>query len=159
MSDQQQDAIKKVSIVISKGSLEGIYPGLIMANGARMEGIEATLFFTFFGLDAIRKDRIKNIKVATVGNPGMHMPTLLGALPGMSAMATSMMKKQMDKLDIPPIDEFIEMVSDAGADLYACRATVDMFDLKHDDFVPQVDGIINVGTFYEKSAGASIIFT
>jgi peroxiredoxin family protein len=159
MSDQKQDAISKVSIVISKGSLEGIYPGLIMANGARMEGIDATLFFTFFGLDAIRKDRIKNIKVATVGNPGMHMPTLLGALPGMSAMATSMMKKQMDKLDIPPIDEFIEMVSDAGADLYACRATVDMFDLKSDDFVPQVNGIINVGTFYEKSAGASIIFT
>src|SRR5919201_2574249 len=82
--------IEKVSIVVSKGSLEGVYPGLIMANGARMEGIEANLFFTFFGLDAIRKDRWKNIKVAPVGNPGMHMPTLLGALPGASAFATSM---------------------------------------------------------------------
>src|SRR5579864_5050501 len=80
--------IEKVAIVVSKGSLEGIYPGLIMANGARMEGIDAHLFFTFFGLDAIRKDRYEHIKVATVGNPGMHMPTLLGALPGMSAMAT-----------------------------------------------------------------------
>src|SRR5437588_572891 len=66
--------IEKVAIVISKGSLEGVYPGLIMANGARMEGIEADLFFTFFGLDAIRKDRYANIKVASVGNPGMHLP-------------------------------------------------------------------------------------
>ena len=62
--------LERVAIVISKGSLEGIYPGLIMANGARMEGIEADLFFTFFGLDAIRKDRYEKIKVATVGNPG-----------------------------------------------------------------------------------------
>src|SRR6187397_266214 len=93
--------IEKVSIVISKGSLEGIYPALIMANGARMEGIEADLFFTFFGLDAIRKDRQKSIKVATVGNPGMHLPTLVGALPGFSALATKMMQRKMDALDIP----------------------------------------------------------
>src|SRR5438094_8847283 len=84
--------IEKVAIVISKGSLEGIYPGLIMANGARMEGIEADLFFTFFGLDAIRKDRYEAIKVATVGNPGLHLPTWLGALPGCSGLATRMMK-------------------------------------------------------------------
>lgn len=155
MSEQ----IKKVSIVISKGSLEGVYPGLIMANGARMDGIEATLFFTFFGLDAIMKKRVNKLKVATVGNPAMHMPTMLGMLPGMSAMATSMMKKEMDKIDIPPVDEFLEMIKDAGADLYACKATVDMFKLSMDDFVPQVDEIINVGKFYELSAGAQIIFT
>ncbi len=154
-----EEKIKKVSIVISRGSLEGVYPGLIMANGARMEGIEATLFFTFFGLEAIMKKRMKKLKVATVGNPAMHMATLLGALPGMSAFATSMMKKQMDKLDIPPVDEFIEMVKDAGAELYACKASVDMFGLTMKDFCPQVDAIINVGTFYEKSAGAQIIFT
>ena len=100
---------------ISKGSLEGVYPGLIMANGARMEGIEADLFFTFFGLDAIRKDRHEHIKVATVGNPGLHMPTLLGALPGFSALATKMMQRQMEKLDIPPIPEFVELIADSGA--------------------------------------------
>jgi peroxiredoxin family protein len=153
------EPIKKVSIIISRGSLDGILPGLIMANGARMEGIEATLFFTFFGMEAITKKKIANIKVATVGNPAMHMPTLVGALPGMSAFATNMMKKQMEKLDIPPIDEYIEMVHDAGAELYACKASVEMFGLTKDDFVPQVKDIINVGTFYEKSAGAQIIFT
>jgi len=156
MSD---DRIKKVSIIISRGSLEGVYPGLIMANGARMEGIEASIFFTFFGLEAVMKKRMNNIKVATVGNPAMHMPTLLGALPGMSAFATRMMQKEMDKLDIPPVGEFIEMVSDAGATLYACKATVEMFHLTMDDFCPQVHSIINVGKFYEVSAGAQIIFT
>jgi len=153
------EPVKKVSIIISRGSLDGVLPGLIMANGARMDGIEATLFFTFFGMEAITKKRIKDIKVATVGNPAMHMPTLLGALPGMSAFATGMMKKQMEKLDIPPVDEFIEMVHDAGAELFACKATVEMFGLKKEDFIPQVKDIINVGTFYEKSAGAHIIFT
>jgi peroxiredoxin family protein len=155
----EPSTIEKVAIVISKGSLEGIYPGLIMANGARMEGIEADLFFTFFGLDAIRKDRIEKIKVATVGNPGMHLPTLLGALPGFSALATKMMKRQMEKIDIPPIPEFIELVADSGVNLYACKATVEMFGLTMDDFVPQVDEIISVGDFYEKTGGGQIIFT
>ena len=150
---------QKVAIVISKGSLEGIYPGLIMANGARMDGIEADIFFTFFGLDAIRKDRIEKIKVATVGNPGLHMPTLLGAIPGASALVTRMMKRQMEKIDIPPIPEFIELVADSGVHLYACKATVDMFDLTMEDFVPQVEDILSVGEFYEKAAGGQIIFT
>jgi peroxiredoxin family protein len=151
--------IQKVAIVVSKGSLEGIYPALIMANGARMEGIEADLFFTFFGLDAIRRDRQAKIKVATVGNPGMHMPTLLGALPGFSALATKMMARQMEKLDIPPIPEFIELVADSGVGIYACKATVEMFGLTEADFVPQVTSIATVGEFYELAAGGQIIFT
>ncbi len=151
--------IEKVAIVCSKGSLEGIYPALILANGARMEGIEAHLFFTFFGLDAIRKDRYEHIKVATVGNPGMHMPTLVGVLPGMSSMATHMMGKQMEKLDIPPIPEFIELIADSGVGIYACKATVEMFGLTMDDFVPEVTAIATVGEFYGLAAGGQIIFT
>lgn len=155
----EKNKIEKVSIVISKGSLDGVYPGLIMANGARMAGIDATVFFTFFGLEAIMKTRADKIKVSTVGNPAMHIPSLIGILPGMSAFATSKMKKEMEKLDIPPVSEFIEMISDAGAGLYACKATVDMFHLTPDDFLPQVNDIINVGTFYELSTDAKIIFT
>jgi peroxiredoxin family protein len=153
------DAIEKVSIIISKGSLEGIYPALIMANGARAEGIDANLFFTFFGLDAIHAKRIEHIKVAAVGNPGMHMATLVGALPGMSALATHMMEKKMAALDIPPIPEFLEMIADTGAGMYACKASVDMFGLTKDDFIPQVQEIITVGEFYENAAGGQIIFT
>jgi peroxiredoxin family protein len=151
--------IEKVSIVISKGSLEGIYPGLIMANGARMEGMDADLFFTFFGLDAIRRDRQDGIKVATVGNPGLHVPTWLGALPGFSALVTKMMQRQIEKLDIPPIPEFLELIADSGAGLYACRATVDMFGLTMDDFVPQVNDVISVGEFYALAGGGQIVFT
>ena|SRR5579862_4176696 len=159
MSESERQPIERVSIIVSRGSLEGVYPGLIMANGARMEGIEASIFFTFFGLDAIIKRRMDNLKVATVGNPAMHMPTILGAIPGMSAFATSMMKKEIEKLDIPPVPEFITMIHDAGGELYGCRATVDMFHLKREDFCAEVDGIISVGEFYEKSAGSQIIFT
>jgi peroxiredoxin family protein len=130
-----------------------------MANGARMEGIEASLFFTFFGLDAIIKKRMGGLKVSTVGNPAMHMPTLLGALPGMSSFATAMMKKEIEKLDIPPVPEFVTMIHDAGCALYGCRATVEMFHLKREDFCEEMDDIISVGQFYEKSAGAQIIFT
>jgi peroxiredoxin family protein len=153
------DTIEKVSIVISKGSLEGIYPGLIMANGARAEGIDANLFFTFFGLDCVHRERIEHIKVATVGNPGMHIASLIGVLPGMSAIATKMMEKKMDDLDIPPVHEFIEMIGDTGAGMYACKASVDMFGFTKDDFVDQVQEIITVGEFYEKAAGGQIIFT
>ena len=164
MSDEK---IKKVSIVVSKGSLDGIYPGLIMANGARMEGIEANLFFTFFGLYGILKKYMNSIKIATVGNPAMRvpsakgfpLPTWMGAIPGMSAFATSMMNKEMEALDIPPVGEFIEMISDAGCKIYACRATVDMFHLSDDDFCPQMDKVLTVGEFYELSAGSQIIFT
>jgi peroxiredoxin family protein len=151
--------IEKVSIIISKGSLDGIYPGLIMANGARMEGIDAMVFFTFFGLDAIISKRMDNIKVATVGNPGMHMPTFLGGIPGMSAFATSMMKKEMERLDIPPIGEFIEMIHDSGGEIWACRAAMDMFKLTEKDLCKDVDGILTIADFYEKSAGSNIIFT
>ena len=153
------DTIEKVAIVISKGSLEGIYPGLIMANGARMEGIEANVFFTFFGLDAIRKGRNAKIKIATVGNPGMHMPTLLGALPGMSALATWMMQRQMEKLDIPPIPEFIALLNDSGAKLYACKASVELQHLSRDDFIDELAGIVTVGEYYGLAAGGLIIFT
>src|SRR5664280_3551448 len=147
------DSIEKVSIIISKGSLEGIYPGLIMANGARAEGIEANLFFTFFGLDAIHRKRLEHIKVAAVGNPGMHMASLVGVLPGMSAIATRMMEKKMEAFDIPGIPEFMELIGDTGCGMYACKASVDLFGFTEEDFIEQVQGIITVGEFYGIAAG------
>jgi peroxiredoxin family protein len=153
------EPIAKVSIIVSKGSLEGVYPALIMANGARMEGIEANVFFTFFGMEAINKKHYEHLMVATVGNPGLHIPTMLGGLPGMSSFVTHQMEKKIASLDIPPIPEFVTMLADSGAKLYACKASVDMFDLKEDDFIDEVEGIITVGEFYEMAAGGQIIFT
>ncbi len=153
------ESIEKVSIIVSKGSLEGVYPALIMANGARAEGIEANLFFTFFGLDAINPRRQGHIKLATVGNPGLHLPTLLGALPGIPALFTRVMGRRMAKLDIPPIPEFVEMIADTGAGLYACKASTDLFGFTEKDLVPQVKGVITVDEFYELAAGGQVIFT
>ncbi len=159
LGEQKPEAIGKVSIIISKGTLEGIYPGLIMANGARMEGIEANVFFTFFGMDAITKAKMDKVKVAAVGNPALGLPSLLGIIPGMSAFVTKQMTKKMKELDIPPIPEFIQLIADSGAKLYACRASVDMFGLTEGDFVDALEGILTVGEFYEKAAGGQIIFT
>ena len=153
------ESIQKVSIVISKGSLDGIYPALIMANGARAEGIDANLFFTFFGLDAIHKARHEHIKMATVGNPGLHVPTMLGGLPGVSTIMTKYMNHKMEEFDIPSIPEFVEMIADTGAGLYACQASVDLFGMEKNDLIPQVQDIITVGEFYEMAAGGQIIFT
>ena len=150
--------IQKVSIICSKGSLDMAYPGLILANAARMSGIEATLFFTFWGLDIVTKKKVDRLGVSTVGNPSMGMPTMLGGLPGMQWMASKMMRKQIDQLDIPPIREMLETLDDAGAELYACRLAADMMGLKDEDFVPQVKEIITAMDFFDKSAGANIIF-
>ena len=151
--------IEKVSIIVSKGSLEGVYPALIMANGARMEGIEANVFFTFFGMEAINKKHYEHLMVATVGNPGLHIPTMLGGLPGMSSFVTRQMEKKIAELDIPPIPEFVTMLADSGAKLYACKASVDMFGLSQEDFIDEVEAVITVGEFYEMAAGGQIIFT
>ena len=153
------EAIEKVSIIISRGSVEGVYPGLIMANGARMEGIDADVFFTFFGMEAINVKHYEHLRVATVGNPGLHIPTMLGGLPGMSSFVTHQMARKMEEIDIPPIPEFVTMLADSGARLYACKASVDMFGLSRDDFVDELEDIITVGQFYQLAAGGQIIFT
>ena len=155
---EQPEPIQRVSIICSKGTLDMAYPGLILASAARMSGIDATLFFTFWGLDIITKKKIDRLKVSPVGNPSMGMPTVLGALPGMQWMASTMMKRTIDKLDIPPIREMIETLDDSGAELYGCRLAAEMMGLTKDDMVPQVKEVISAMDFFDKSKGASIIF-
>ncbi len=136
-------------------------PPLILANAARMSGIDGDLFFTFWGLDIITKKKMGGLNVATVGNPNMHpwfhIPTFLGAIPGMSAMATWMMNREIEKLDFPLVPEFVEMIIDAGAKVYGCKMSMDMMKLTSDDLV---DGAIVLGAmeFMELSEGAQILF-
>lgn len=156
--DVKPKAIEHIAIIVSKGSLDMAYPGLILANAARMSGIEATLFFTFWGLDVITEKNVDRLHVATVGNPSLHVPTLLGGLPGMEAMATGMMKKQIEALDIPPVRELLEILGDSGAKIYACRMAMDMFKRTKADLVPQVEDVISAMDFFDKAAGAQVIF-
>jgi peroxiredoxin family protein len=152
------EPIQKIAIICSKGGLDMAYPGLILANAARMSGIEATLFFTFWGLDVINEKKVDHLHTPTVGNPSMPIPTMLGGLPGMESLTTKMMKKKMDDLDIPPVREMLEMLNDAGAEIYACQMAMDMFDLERSDLVEQVDDVLTAMDFYDKAAGAQIIF-
>ena len=150
--------IQKIAIICSKGTLDMAYPGLILANAARMSGIDATLFFTFWGLDIITEKTVDKLHVPTVGNPSMHIPTMVGGLPGMESLATSMMKRQMEKLDIPEVRELVEILDDAGAEMYACRMAMDMFKRTEEDLLPQVKEVISAMDFYENAAGAHLLF-
>lgn len=164
---KEEYPLKKICLICAKGTIEDVYAALVMANGAVMEGMELKLFFTFFGLDAITKKTMNNLHTATIGNPAMRMPgglpfpSVLGMLPGVEAGVSAMMRKEMDKLDIPPVKEFLEMIVAGGGEIYACKLAVDMFKLKKEDLTEEVIDIITVGQFYEMAGGigTQIIFT
>ncbi len=156
------DKTRKLSIICSKGSLDMAYPGLVLANAALMEGIDVTIFFTFWGLDMINKRKMNNLKFVPIGNPSMPIPNAIGGLPGMTNVATAVMKREISKLDFPEVEEFLEMISDAGGRLYACKMSVDMFEDMHlmddDDIYERVEGVVGATDFMEMSEDAQIIF-
>jgi peroxiredoxin family protein len=161
---------RHIAFICSKGNLDMAYPALVMGWAALGNGIDVTLFFTFWGLDMIRKDRQPQLKIAPVANTSMKMdmmgvpsgnlgiPQFMGVLPGMTAFATTLMKSKMKKLDVPPVDEYLQMLVDAGANLYACQMSVDMMDLTMDDFVDGVQDIVTAGDFMDLTEGAQVIF-
>jgi peroxiredoxin family protein len=153
-----EEKTRRLAIICSKGSLDMAYPGLILANAARMMGIDADLFFTFWGMDIIAKNKVDHLQVTPVGNTAMHMPQMLGVLPGISGMATSMMTKELEKLDMPPVHEFLTMIHDAGAGIYACRMASEMMHLEKENLVEEVDDIIGAMEFLEKAEGAQLLF-
>jgi len=169
MSDQN-DTPRKIAFICSKGNLDMAYPALIMGWAALGNGVDVTIFFTFWGLDLINTHRVDHLEVAPVANTSMKMsmmgiktgnlgiPNILGILPGMTAFASSLMRSKMKKLGVPPVREYIQMLVDAGAKLYACKMTVDMMDLKKEDFVDGVIDIVTASDFIDLSEGAQIIF-
>jgi peroxiredoxin family protein len=148
--------INKMMIILSKATLENVYAAFVLANGARSEGIEAEMFFTFFGLEAIHEKKLEHLHVATVGNPAMHIPTMLGGLPGMEAIASKMMKSEMEKIDMPDVREFLEILSASGVKLWACKLAMDMFHYKGEDLYEEIDGVLTVGEFYSRAAGEGV---
>lgn len=155
MNEETESApVKKMMLILSKAALDNVYACFVLANGARMEGIESEIFFTFFGLETINKKSMEHLHVATVGNPAMHIPTMLGGLPGVEALASKFMKKEMDKLDIPGVSEFLDILSASGVKLWACKLAMDMFHLKQDDLYDDIDGVLTVGGFYDRAKGA-----
>ena len=149
---------RTLAIICSKGNLDMAYPGLILANAALGEGVEVHLFFTFWGLDMITKARMGDLKFTMLGNTATHMPQGLGGLPGMTAMATSRMKKAIADLDVPEVPEFLEQIVASGGHLWACRMSADMNHLTTDDLIDDVEAIISATDFIEKTDGAQLLF-
>ena len=156
--DNEVETGRKLAIIISKGSLDMAYPGLILGNAALGEGVEVELFFTFWGFDIITKGRMEHLKFSPVGNPAAHIPAALAPIPGMTKMATHMMHKSLEELEIPDVPEFLELVKASGARVWACRLSADMNHLTADDLWDGVDGIINASDFIEMTDGAQLLF-
>ena len=154
----EKETARKVAIICSKGSLDMAYPGLIMANAARMMGMDALIFFTFWGLDIVTEKKVDHLHAGMLGNPSSPMPHSIMGLPGMEALATKMMKKKMEDLDIPSVRELIEILDEAGAELYSCQLAMEMFDLEQKDLLPQVKESLTAMDFWQKAEGAQVVF-
>jgi peroxiredoxin family protein len=164
------DEERKIAFICSKGNLDMAYPALIMGWAALGNGIDVTIFFTFWGMDLINKARVDHLEIPPVANTSMKMsmmgvdtgnlgiPNIMGVLPGMTAFATRLMRSKMDALEVPPVREYLGMLVDAGAKLYACKMSVDMMDLKKEDFVDGVIDIVTAADFIDMTEGAQIIF-
>lgn len=149
---------RKLAIICSKGNLDMAYPGLILANAALGEGLETHLFFTFWGLDMISRSRMDGLKFTMLGNTATHMPQGLGGLPGMTALATHQMRKQIRDIGVPEVPELLEQIVESGGHLWACRMSAEMMGLDESDLYEPVEGIISAADFIEKTEGAQIIF-
>ena len=135
------DAPKKMAIIASKGTLDMAYPPLILATTAAALGYEVKIFFTFYGLQLLRKD-LSGIAISPLANPAMPMPVpmpvVVSILPGMQAMATSMMKAKMKKKGVASLEELRSLCLEAEVKFIACQMTVDLFEFDKSDFI---DGI------------------
>jgi peroxiredoxin family protein len=161
---EEKDTNRKLCIICSKGTLDMAYPGLVLANAALMEGIDVTMFFTFWGLDMINKHKVDKLKCTPLGNPsmgmpnGMGIPNMMSVLPGMTGVASTMMKKEIAKLDFPEVRDYLHMIDEAGAKMYGCKMSMDMMKLTDNDLLEEVDGVVGAMEFMEMSEDAQVLF-
>lgn len=160
-ADKTEDKTQQESrllIILSKGTLDMVYPAFMIATTGATMGKEVHMFFTFWGMNVINKKTVGSLKVAPVGNPGLPMPNILGMIPGMTAIATGMMKGKIEKAKIPPIPEMIKMAKDLGIKLHACSTTLEVMSISKDMLIPEVDDIVGAATMLELGEGGQIIF-
>lgn len=148
---------KKLAIIATKGTLDWAYPPFILASTAAALGYETEIFFTFYGLQLLKKDL--NLQVSSLGNPGMPMPmpvpVLLQALPGMQSMMTMMMKQKMKAKGVASLEELRELCVEAEVKLVACQMTVDLFEMDTKEFISGVE-YGGAATFFEFAGESDI---
>ncbi len=166
-------ASERLAIIASKGTLDWAYPPLILASTAASLGVETAIFFTFYGLNIIHKERLKQLKVSPVGNPGMPMvfppsvkktpvagqladfmesvfsgpPQLMGVIPGMTDFMTAMMKKMMRDRGVASIEELLELCKEAEVKLIPCQMTMELFGYKYEDLIDGLEPPGGAATF------------
>ncbi|MHB9053708.1 MAG: DsrE/DsrF/DrsH-like family protein [Thermoleophilia bacterium] len=148
----------RLAIIASKGTLDMAYPPLILASTAAAMDMECAIFFTFYGLDIVNKKKYANLKVAPVGNPAMPMPVpnIVGMIPGMTAVASKMMKDMMKKAKQPTIPEMIKLCAETGVKLWPCELTLQVMSMKPEDLIPEVDKTCGAAAFLDYAAEANI---
>jgi len=132
------------------------YPPLMLATTAAAMGMEVHLYFTFWGMNMITKKTIDSLKISPVGNPALPMPNILGMIPGMSSMVTSMMQKKMTKMKMPSIREMIATAKEGGVKFHACSPSMNMMGLRKEDLIPEVDDIIGATTYLDLASEDAI---
>jgi len=147
---------KRLLIVCSKGTLDMAFPPFMLATTGAAMGMDAHLYFTFWGMDIITKKKFDKLKLSPVGNPSLPMPNILGMLPGMTAMATKMMKGKMKKAKMPSIEELIKTAKELGVKFHACTPTMQLSGVTKDDLIPEVDDMIGAATFLELAKDATV---
>ncbi|MDE2281520.1 MAG: DsrE/DsrF/DrsH-like family protein [Actinomycetales bacterium] len=152
------DVDRKFVVICSKGDLDMAYPGLVLANAALGEGLEVHMFFTFWGLDMVTKKRMNSLKFTTIGNTATHIPQGLGGVPGMTSMSTAMMRKQIARVGVPEVPDFLEQIVASGGHLWACRMSMDMMNLEKQDLYDEVEDVINASDFIVMTEGAQLLF-
>jgi len=152
---------KRLTIIATKGTLDWAYPPFILASTAAALGYQVTMFFTFYGLQLLKKEL--NLRVSPLGNPGMPMPMgmnswfpVLGTtIPGMETMMTSMMKNTIKSKGVATIEELRDLCLEADAKLIGCQMTIDLFDMKREDFIDDID-IGGAATYFEHAGEANV---
>ena len=148
---------KKLAIIATKGTLDWGYPPFILASTAAALGYETQIFFTFYGLQLLKKDL--DLQVSSLGNPGMPMPmpvpVVLQALPGMQGMMTTMMKKKMKSKGVADLGELRDLCVEAEVLMVACQMTVDLFEMDTKEFIGDVE-YGGAATFFEFAGESDI---
>ena len=147
----------RMGIIVSKGTLDMAYPPFVLATAAAAMDMEVMLFFTFWGLDVIHKDKIDNLDIAVASNPGMPaMAKAMGMVPGGTRMVSNMMKTQFAKSKVMNIREFLELSAELGVHMVACQMSMDVMGVKREDLVPEIEDVVGAATFLDFAREAKI---
>ena len=172
LAEIEANKTPRMTIISTKGTLDWAYPPFILSTTAAALGWEVSVFFTFYGLQLLRKD-LSHLKVSPLGNPAMPMkmpfgpdwfrsidwniPNLVEAgVPGFGSLATTLMKQTIQNKGVATIPELRSLAIEAGVNLIGCQMTVDLFGFRHEDFIPEVKEFVGAATFLPMAREADV---